>query len=221
MRFRLRALLRDPEPNPAGGGGTPPPAVPPAAPAAIDYAEIGKIVAAQVAEAIKGFTASPPTPAAPPTPEGGSTDPKYVELKKNYATVQADLDAVRKRAEESERRADEKDRQAQIGTVLNKYQFASEEAAADARALFFSQVARVKDGDVLVGPDGTTPYDKYIRDALEGSKSFFLAPKNVSGAGAGNPGARGGKAIDLDDIKPGMSADAMREAAAQIAALGR
>ena len=216
MRFysAMRGVLRDPDPG-QGGGGTPPTPPPPA----VDYGEIGKIVAAQIADAMKGFSPAP-TPAPAPKPGDPPPDPKFLELQKNHTNLQRDLETMRKRTEETERRADDKERQAQIGTVMNDYQFASTAAAADARSLFFGQVSRVKDGDALVGPDGTTPFDKYIRDSLDGEKSFFLAPKNVGGANAGNPGGRpGGKGVDIDEIKPGMSPETSAAAAAQIRAL--
>jgi hypothetical protein len=106
---------------------------------------------------------------------------------------------MRTRNADAERRAEEKDRHAQISTILSEFQFASPDAAAAARSLFAGQISRVKDGEALVGPDGTTPYDKYLRESIEGPQSFFLAPKNVSGAGAGNPGGRsGGKTINAE-----------------------
>jgi hypothetical protein len=225
MKFRLQALLRDPEPAPGGGGGTPPspspsPVPAPGAPSApaIDYSEIAKLVAAQVAEALKAGAPSPsPAPGASPQP-----DSKFAELQKSFANQQKELEAMRTRNADAERRAEEKDRHAQISTILSEFQFASPDAAAAARSLFAGQISRVKDGEALVGPDGTTPYDKYLRESIEGPQSFFLAPKNVSGAGAGNPGGRsGGKTINAEDIKPGMSKEDLAAAGAQIAALMR
>jgi hypothetical protein len=225
MRFRLRALLRDPEPAPGGGGGAPPAPAPAPAPGAsstptIDYGEIAKLVAAQVAEALKAGAPSPspsPAPGASPQP-----DPKFAELQKSFANQQKELEAMRTRNADTERRSEEKDRHAQISTILSEFQFASPEAAAAARSLFAGQISRVKDGEALVGPDGTTPFDKYLRDSIEGPQSFFLAPKNVSGAGAGNPtGRAGGKTINAEDIKPGMSKEDLAAAGAQIAALMR
>jgi hypothetical protein len=148
-------------------------------------------------------------------------DPRFDTLRRQNATLQTQMEEMKKKTEASEKRAEEKDRGAQIQGIMSEFTFASPEARAAATAYFMGQVARVKDGEALVGPDGTTSFDKFLRDSLSGPQAFFLAPKNVSGAGAGNFGAGGNKPLDIDNIKPGMSADDLREAASQIAAIMR
>lgn len=230
MRFRLNyGVLRDPDPNPAGGGA-----------AAIDYSKLDyskldytkfdlakldvtklvPILTPHLAEALKPKPDEKPEGKPEANPGETPPDARFTELQKNHTTLQTKFDAMTQKMAETERRAEEKDRGAQIQGIMSEFTFASPEAAAAAKSYFLGQVARVKDGEALVGPDGTMPFDTFLRESLSGPQSFFLAPKNVSGAGAGNPGG-GNKALDIDNIKPGMSADDMRAFAAQIAALQR
>jgi hypothetical protein len=225
INFSLRSPLRNAAGGGDGGGGTPPsPAAPPVAPPAFDLAKF----TASVIEGLKPTLAELVKPAAPPpdpakpddaaSGAGAKDDPRFTELQRTLEKEKGEREKIAKQLADAEKRSEEKERLAAVSTALAEFQFASADAAADARQLFFGQVQRTKENGALVAPDGTTDAAKWIREQLEGPKAFFLAPKAVAGSGAAS-GGRTGKPIQIEDIKLGMTAEQIQQAKAEIAAL--
>jgi len=217
---------------PAGGGGTP---------AAFDPAAFRGQILGDVTKLFTSFGASlkadfakfapapapvaDPEPVAVPDPTGvvkppvdptqaaelRARDRQFKELENRMAAMQKDSDV-------KTAIADKKELEAAVRTKLSKFKFADEFAAQDAFDIFGSKIKRDDAGE-FVGPDGTQ-VDLYLEEAMR-SKPYLLAPKDTGGAGARQGGGRapGAKRIDIDAIKPGMSADDLSAARAEIMAL--
>lgn len=133
-----------------------------------------------------------------------------------YKKLERDLADERKKREDSERRAEEKERHSNIRGLLSDFQFANDAAREDAFRTFATEIKR-GEGDGLIGPENEAAKE-YIRRRLEDDRSYLLKPKDVGGSGAQNGGARGGsRSFDLNELRPGMKADDLQAMRAEIA----
>lgn len=151
----------------------------------------------------------------PPDPKGGKVDPEIAKLRKlvekNNAELAAEREARTKLAAESA----EKERQGMIRQEIAKAGLA-EHAFDDAFRFFRDEVKRNDSGE-LVGPDDV-PLSDFVKATVE-KRTHWLPPRQVNGTGATGGSARGGKAPDLSDIRPGMKAEEKRAIYARIAEL--
>lgn len=118
------------------------------------------------------------------------------------------------RQAEADRRAQEADRkevEALTRTAIANHKFNSDRGPKDLFSLVKSDIKRGDDGN-LYGPDGMT-LEEYI--AKEYNERPFLHPaRPVNGSGAGpsnNDTTYGGKALDREGIRPGMTAEEIAE----------
>ena len=145
--------------------------------------------------------------------EGGSKslDPqvaaKLKDQEKTIGTLQKAVEELTRKNQDSERKADEADRNSQLTGALSGYSWLDDAARAFAFDSFAPRVKRTEDGTLVIGE---LPLKKAIEDQM-GTRALqgLLAPKQgAGGAGAGNSGgspAAGGSSITLDSIKPGMT----------------
>jgi hypothetical protein len=149
----------------------------------------------------------------PPVDDKGKPvgDPK---LQRKLDQLEKDLANERAAREKTEASAKETNRKAAISAALNGIQFANDRAAIAAQRLFDADVRYNDAGELVAGPD-EMPVGDYIKAQMR-DHEYLLAPKQTGGSGA-NPGKQGaGKALTLDDIKPGMSAEDRAALVAQI-----
>jgi hypothetical protein len=152
-----------------------------------------------------------PDPDPEPEPKGGDkTDPKVRALEKQISSLTAKYEAAEKARQESERKAEEKERHAAIRSELSKFNFASDGAREAAFKIFRDDIRRGDDGS-LIGGSEDAPLAQFIEDAMK-QHEYLLAPKPAGGAGASSGNRKGTATVSLDDIKPGMTKE--QEAAA-------
>lgn len=202
-----------------GGGGTPP---------VFDAGKFKAELLGDVKMLFGEFAAQfkpksdPPPPKKddpPPPKKDGDHDQAALLARINELEAQRAKDAAdAKAAREASR---DRDRLAQVRTHLSAHQFASDSAAEDALSYFGSKL-KFNDQDQLITPDGK-PVKEWIAATLQNDRPYLLKPRDVGGAGAANGGggAAGGRNLDLDDIKPGMSAEAMMAFEAQLSQMMR
>lgn len=149
-----------------------------------------------------------------PDPKGAQADPKLKALERQIAKLNESLEGERKARTETEKAASEKERQALIRSELAKAGLA-DHAVDDAFRYFRDEIRRSDSGELVAGAD-ETPFGEFIAKTVQ-AKPHWLPAKAVNGTGA-NPGTpgRGGKAFDMDGIKPGMSSE---EKAAALSAI--
>ena len=214
MRGPLREAAKT---DGGGGGGT----------AAFDPAAFQTQLLGEVGKMFNDFKASlkpAESKAEPPKPEP-KADPKpgdhdQAALLKRIADMEAERDKDRADAKAARESARDRDRLAQIRTYLSAHQYANDAAAEDALA-FFGGKLKFNDSDQLVTPDGT-PVKEWVAKTLANERPHLLKPRDVGGAGAQNGGgSAAGKPIDLDDIKPGMSAEQKKVVEQQLAQMMR
>jgi hypothetical protein len=145
-----------------------------------------------------------------PPPGDDKTKPTGdLKLQRKLDQLEKDLANERAAREKTEASAKETNRRSEISKALNGIPFANEKAALAAQRLFDADVRYNEAGELVAGPD-ELPVGDYIKAQMR-EHEYLLAPKQTGGSGA-NPGKQGaGKALTLDDIKPGMS-DADRSA---------
>lgn len=218
-------VLRDAEPGGGGGGG-----FDPAKFRQELLGEVGNLLKHQAAEITNALRPAEKKPddrqdEKPPDqkPDDGKTgktaDPAMQALQSQMRDLQGKLDASERARAEAVKAAEERERMSAIRGKLGDFQFASDAARESALRIFGGDIVRGEDG-TLLGPDKTTPADEYIAKALEETHDYLLKPKNVGGAGTVNHGSKRMPPVDLDDIKPGMSADDRARVLAQISQLG-
>ncbi len=158
--------------------------------------------------------------------DGGKGDGKGVspeinaqlqQLTRTTKTLEDQLKAERTAREKAEGAARETEKAAQIRAALGEFNFVNKSAGDDAFSLVAGKVEFDQDGKLVA--DGL-PLGDYVKNWVS-DKPYLLAPKGTSGAGAGagtgNGGQRAG-AFSMEQIKPGMSADDAKSAAAAIRA---
>ena len=221
--FFLRGPLRNADPAPpGGGGGTPPPSPAPAPAQQQQQPDLGKLLADFKASLLAELKPAAPAPEPPkPSADPKPSDHDNAALLKRIADMEKQSEADRKAAKAASDAARDKDRIAQLRTHLSSHQFATDAAAEDALGYFAGKV-KLNDQDQLVTPDGT-PVKDYVAKVLTEERNYLLKPRDAGGAGAhnGGGGAPGGKPIDVDDIRPGMSKEEMQRVEAELARMMR
>jgi hypothetical protein len=217
----------------AGGGG--------GKPAAFDHAAFRAQILGDVTKLVTGLGASlkadfakfapaeavaEPEPVAVTDPAAGVVKPPTVDpnlaaeiraLQRTNKELADKFAASQTQSAAKEAAANKKELDAMVRTELTKFKFADEAAAQDAFDIFGSKVKRTDDGE-FVGPDGTS-IKLYLEEAMR-TKPYLLAIKDTGGAGSRTGGrAPGAKRIDLDAVKPGMSAEDLAATRAEIMAL--
>jgi hypothetical protein len=165
--------------------------------------------------------APPPSPEPTPTPTPGS-DPEKNALALQLKRLQEDSDKRIKALEttnaETQKRAEETERDSKIRSKLADFSFATEQAKETAFQLFKGAVTRSDDGSLVAGD---LPFDKFIETELPGTHAYLLAPKDVSGAGARKGGGSGpNRKFTLEDIDnmSKLSAEDQQKLRQQVAA---
>lgn len=142
----------------------------------------------------------------------GKPDDKTARLEKQLQKLQNDLEAERKARTETESKAKQERLQGVLRTELLKHVPAERVDAA--MRIFGPDVRYSDDGSIIGGDD--QPIGDFISSAIK-SHEYLLPPKPVGGAGAAAGQRSGGKTISLDSIKPGMSAEDLDAARAEVA----
>ncbi len=202
----MRSILREEAVEGGGGGGgtsSPP----------ITTADIAKIVAAEVAKALKTQPTPPPTD-PPPTdpPPDPKKDTGTAKMERELAALRKDLDeakAARVRADEA---AKAERRSTALATELGKVGVPAERLDA-AKRIFDADLKWTEDGQ-LVGGKEDQPLGEYLAAQIR-QHEYLLPPRQAGGAGA-VPGRHGQASVDINDIKPGMSAETRAAVLAQI-----
>lgn len=189
-----------------------------------------------IGEQLTGITASlaalkPVTPAVaappvvvppvvtPPAHVDPALNSQMLELKRSNEKLVTDMAAIVKQREDADKRADDSERMSIVNTALGGFQFATDAARQTAVEKILPQIKRTDVGTLVAG-DNLTP-EAFIKDFLPTQHAYLLASVGVGGSGI-TPGQqqRGGQAVDLDSIKPGMAPEARAAAIQAITVAG-
>jgi hypothetical protein len=129
------------------------------------------------------------------------------DLRKNNQTFQEKMSEWEQEREQLAMQAEEENRHATIQAALNKYPFANDESREVAFRYFDQASERDQETGALVASG--LPIDKFVQERM-GSLGGLLASRPVGGSGA-VPAGRTGSAPQMEDIKPGMTADKKHE----------
>lgn len=231
--FWLRSPLRVPEDGQSGGSGSGS-----AGAATFDPTAFTASFTAELHKALNGFASSlrkdigklvqppaPPTsgdpaPAGDPAPEPGTDpkakpDPEIARLRKTVEQLTKSIGDERAARIETEKAAAIKEQNAILRTELGKLGVAAERVDAAMR-IFGPDVKRAQDGSLVGGAD-EVPLAEWLGETMKGHQ-YLLPPKDVGGAGTRPGGVHAStKPVDIDSIRPGMSADDLARARAEIA----
>jgi hypothetical protein len=135
------------------------------------------------------------------------------EEKRRRETLEQRVNELVAENERARAKAEEAERSSTIRAELQKLGVAKVELAYKAVR---DEIVRVEDGR-LVAPDGED-----FRDYLKGfvSENPELLPARLTGGSGATPGQRGSSgsgAVDLDKIRPGMSADELERVRQEVA----
>lgn len=134
-----------------------------------------------------------------------ANDPKLSVLERQLKELQEQNVAAIKKAEKA-------DADTALNKVLSQFTFASERAREIAYKTFASDMAKIGDGEYAIG-------DQPLAEAVKATMadlSGLLAPKNVGGSGATSGKA---PAVDVSQVKRGMSKDEMQAIGNELAKL--
>lgn len=135
------------------------------------------------------------------------------DLQRSNKSLADELQRIKDEKVASDKKAEEAERNSAIRAELGKYNFASDSAAESAFRLINLEVARDEDGKLIAG---NLPLDAFVKEALTTKHDYFLASKEVGGAGAQRTQQRRTAAPSLDDIRKDMSAEKRAEVAQAI-----
>jgi len=152
-----------------------------------------------------------PEPEPEPKP-GDKTDPKVKALEKKLSDALAKFEASEKARVETETRAKAEKLSGSLRTELLKHVPADRVEAA--LRIFGPDVKYAEDGNIVGGTDDA-PLKDFVEATIK-NHEYLLPARQVGGAGATNGGRRQ-EAVGLEDIKPGMKADDLTRARAEIA----
>jgi hypothetical protein len=176
-------------------------------------------------------TQSTPTETTQSTQKQGDQPKTQEQMREDlrFASLERKLQEQQDKNRESEQRAlaaeakrRESERLSQIRGELGKFQYAKSNGADMALRLIGDEIKWDDDSDALVTPTGE-PIADYIRTKLEKDYDTLLAPLNIGGAGAKNPGKNGpGNAFDTKELgNPKTTPERMAEIRQHIANTAR
>jgi hypothetical protein len=155
-----------------------------------------------------------------------SSDPalaaQFKALERQNKLLLEQFGVIQKQAADTNAAAETKERHSSIRDTLAGFQFGSDAQRDTAFRIFRDDIRREADGSLVGGADGA-PLKEFVTEQMK-NHSYLLAVKDVGSAGARGGRVQGGvKAVDLDSIRPGMSAADLAAASAEISAalLGR
>lgn len=212
MRFWLRFPLMDAAGDGSGGGGGGGDAFDPAKFKTELMGEVTKMLNGGIGRLEKTIAGLKPPPDPPKPGDGGDDgqgggdkgDPKVKGLEKRLADLTAKLEASDKARAETEAKARETARQAAIRSEVAKHSLNPD--AVDDALRFFRDSIRYNDAGELVAGDDEAPLADFVKATVE-KKPLWQPPVANGGAGATGGARSNQKPIDLDAIKPGMSAE--------------
>lgn len=143
------------------------------------------------------------------------------QLKTLSDTVKAQgstITTLQNAAADANKRAETAERHGAVRTALSGVKFASDSAAQTAFMLLEPQVTRLEDGSLAAG---NLPLADFVKDFFSREHAYLLQSTGASGSGAsGSTGVTrpGGLKVDINDIKPGMTADKRARALEEIQA---
>lgn len=219
----MRSVLRDAEQgSEGGGGGGGTPAFDPAKFRTDMLADVNKSINGALARLEKLVTKKEPDTktadsdqTADPAKGDPKADPEVVRLRKQMEAINSRLEESEKKRTEAEARAEAQRRDGIVRDHLGKAGVPADRIDKAMR-IVLPDIKRTESGDYVAGDD-ESPVAEYVTNFVK-ANDYLLPAMNKSGSGAsGNQaGAAGGKRIDINDIKPGMSADDMKAAWAQL-----
>ena|ERR1051326_1479416 len=166
--------------------------------------ELGKLTGASKKQETQAATEAE----TPEEKQGNAALPPEVNAAlRQVKSLTAKLEEKEKAIAASEAARLETERKAGIREAMNGIQFASKTTADLFYKAISGDVIRNEDGELVAKTEaGDLPLKDYVLEMAEGNPSF-LAPKGMGGSGA-NAGKLAGKgAVDMSEIKPGMSKD--------------
>jgi hypothetical protein len=220
----MRGPLRDEAAGDGADGGGGKAAFDPAAFQAALMAEVNKTING-VVKNLKKELAPKPDPDPKPDPE---PDPKPDDkAKPDFQTKQLQ-EQVRKLTEKFEsadkarKEAEDKAKSEKLRTTLREElgKAGVDPKKIDAAMRIFKDDVRYNDSDEIIAGSDEAPLAAYLESVIS-DYDYLLPPKQVGGAGA-TSGNKRGVAIDISDIKPGMTKEQEAAALAEIRrALGK
>jgi hypothetical protein len=183
-----------------GGGGTPPPAPP-----ALTLDQVNEIVNRAVASAKRDWQKQAPPPVTPPAPK--PEDKPEDKLADKALTRQLDemrqqFDLLKQENERTKKDAEAKDLDSLVRGEIGKFEFAKPGAAEDLFSVLRSRVKRTEEG---IFSDDALSLPEFVKKSYD-DRPWLSPAKPVGGSGA-QGGSRNKSTMDLEQIKPGMSAD--------------
>lgn len=168
-----------------------------------------------ITETLKGLVKPPESPAPGVKPEENAV---ILALRKQLEGVTSKQSEWEKKAEASEKRAEEVDKESKIRAVLGGFKFFDDGAAEDAYQLIAGQITRDENGN-LINKSDNLPLADFVKSYIPGKKGYLLAPEKAGGAGAQRGAPRlGNTKFDTDQIKVGMSTEELKQAIGAIRA---
>lgn len=148
-------------------------------------------------------------------------DPKVLAQleneRKERKRLQDSIEELKRTNAERERIAEEKERRADINAAMSKFSFASDSTREMAFDYFSGKVKRSEDGALIAaGKSGDVPFDHFIKEYLEANPNLLAPKPGGSGAQGGGPARPG--TVDSATIRPGMTPEERKKAAAAVAA---
>lgn len=145
------------------------------------------------------------------------TDPKLAKLQRDFEKLTKQYDEERKGREAAETKQKEDKRRGEIRAKLGEYDYVKKSGAESAFKALQNDISYNDEGE-LVGPNGE-PFAEYIESQMSDTLDTLLAPREKGGSGAKRGSAAGKDEVLIEDIKPGMSKDAIEKARKRIADL--
>lgn len=144
------------------------------------------------------------------------TNAKLLEITKKLETAMKTVDRMAEEKKSADAKADTAERRAAFSAALQSLPAFRDEELRDAfSAKYFPLIQRTDDGAIVLND---LPLDKALKSIADSKPAYFAASdKGGSGARGGQPPASKGR-IHIEDIKPGMSAEAQQQVANELLA---
>ena len=133
-------------------------------------------------------------------------------LSRQLDEMRQQMDALKQESERNKLLAEAKDLDSTVRSELSKFEFAKPGAAEDLFSVLRSRIKKTEEG--IFSEDGFS-LSEYIKKAYD-DRPWLAPAKQVGGSGA-QGGSRSKGGVDVESIKPGMSADQRTAAWAELA----